>query len=357
MVDNIIYFGNKITSFTFYNDFLKDLYNYYKEKGSKIQPIVSLEYTEFIDANTLPNLIGFGLMLRNFHKQPIKLLLNYNPKLIYFLYKSRFFTIVGKYSGLNIFDFDDRFIGGFDLLEKKRHLDEHIVHRYKPSKQYYELDDENEQLEFRKQIIRILRDEHLPKDFLPVLKFLNRIEEYEMEYFLDVLSEIISNSILYSLSESFATVHANKYKTLISIADIGIGFREAFGKKKNYDYSFSKSLKSELKYSEELNDFIFLFEVFHYSKNNDRFNLWRLKETVVNKLGVFRIHFNTTQLVFSKKCSLCEKSNDLIKCAKCFLKNYNSETILSPLRIFNYDYQGVHVEIELYNTIEKEEYV
>lgn len=347
MDQNIIYFNHKVTSFNFYTEFLEDLSNFYKKFGSNRPPIFSFEYTEFIDPGVLPNIIGVGLKLKDYHKQPIQLLLNFRPKLLRFLWEARFFVIVGENAGLKIFKYDKNFIGGFDMIPDRIPIDEHVIHRYSPSKEYYKLQSEENQLEFRKNLIYELRDYSLPHDYQPVLQFFERIEESEIDVFLDILSEIISNSILYSLSECFATVFTNKFKTIISLSDIGIGFHKALLKKTNYKFSFSNKLKQTIKDSEELKDFIILFEILNYSQNNNRFNLWALKEIVINKKGVFRLHYNSTQLIFSKKCSVCSKSEDLIECANCFLDNYQSDKKISPLRLFNHTYQGVHIEVEL----------
>ena len=91
---NVIYIrsqenSREFSTHSFYNYLLPELHEYYRR--SKQSPIFSIEKAKRISPLVIPNLIGLGFYLRTFHKEPIRLLMNYEPKLLYYLTQANFF--------------------------------------------------------------------------------------------------------------------------------------------------------------------------------------------------------------------------------------------------------------------------
>ena len=138
-------------------------------------------------------------------------------------------------------------------------------------------------------------------------------------------------------------------ETKISISDCGVGFEYSFEKKqekfnKEYKNVFNEfSVEEQIKYK----NFLFIFETLNYSKEKSiaRNNLFTLLKIVLGKNsnndikeGIFRIHYNDTQVIFDPKV-----------CAKCLLSNYSpiNDVQKSNLRFFDSTFRGVHIEVEL----------
>lgn len=341
----IIKLNKNMTSFLFYNETLKEIKKYYRSDDYKIDrqpPIISFEDVDYIDSSAITCVMVLGLYLKNFHNENIRLEFKYNPNLLKTLYDIKFFIISKE---LDIFSYDENLLGGFSDIE---HRKDHKMNFYEHMNEYYQLSDESKKIKYKDTLFEYLRYNIIPNNYLQIIKDKNVFNEYEISDVLNIFSEIICNAILYSKSYSFTNVHTNKYKTLISISDIGIGFEESLKQKKFFDYPIYKKYKHNnyCDIIENLRDFIMIFESLNYSMNQDRQNLWRLKNMIVKNGGTFRIHYNTTQVIFThSRCQNCSK--DSYECSICLLQDYNSNMQVSPIRLFDTKFPGVHIEVEL----------
>jgi hypothetical protein len=405
MLNNIIFLNPKtssktFTSFNFYNEFLFDLAEYYKNTSNQnLPPSISFESIDFIDPIVLPNIISIGLYLKNYHKTQIDLILNYNPKLLYFLEHTGFFKIVGKESknpnispkGLDIFNFKEEFIGGFEIL-KQDSKKEHKIHYYYPNINYKSFKTEKELTDCRDSEIENL-GYIIPNDFEDILaNEFNLSIKGQIEY-LNTFNEIISNSILHSNSITFAFMQTVKYKTAFAISDIGIGFEQSIKEKNDFEFkniekytitNYFKKLKGK-KFNQTLSDYYIIFDILFFSMSKFRLGLYDLIKPVIKAGGIFRIHYKSTQVIFTSnyinnfekldkiryelrnvlddnKNDIIEKSvtvinkskeklisdtkDNLILLSNIILRNYNPDLQVSPLRIFDVNFKGVHIEVE-----------
>ena len=188
------------------------------------------------------------------------------------------------------------------------------------------------------------------------------LNEENSRVVLAILTELITNAVLYSGSHCSAMLQRIGNITKISISDGGVGFgyslekkKEKFGKEYRNVFDEFSSVEQE-KYK----NFLYIFETLSYSKEKEertaRENLYTLLKTVLKKHGesefqegTIRIHYEDTQIIMtSNKCSDCNKFAPK-ECAKCLLRNYNPaiEVSKSNLRFFDGFFKGVHIEVEL----------
>ncbi len=372
--NDVISFAGEITSLKFYNQIFGALTEHYKHSGKTAVPIFSFENVTRFEPKVVPNLIGIGLILRQYHKIPIPLKI-INSEAIGFLNHINFFKIVGPKSeisediyiknarylnsyitGLDIYNFEEGFLGFYgNKHELPKYRKEHKAHVYlNNSYEYYTLynsfkNDKNLERILEEKRTKTYEDFELnkiPKDFGIVLSDYIINTEFYFEI-IKILSEIVTNAVLYSYSPCIAMLNTNKFKTTISISDFGIGLEGSIKYKPSFNREITEFFKKESLYSTRLNDFLLIMDCLNYSKNKDRENLWRLKERIKLIQGVLRIHYNTTQVVFASKCNDCKK--DVFDCAKCILKSAKDDIEKSSLRIYPNTLKGFHIEIEIQN--------
>ncbi|WP_297423927.1 hypothetical protein [Clostridium sp.] len=334
----------RVTSLTLYEDFIYKLNKWYRSGNGLENPIIDLSEVEWIDALAIPNILVIGNIMRSFHGKPIRLILPSDLRLVNFMRTSNFF-LVSNLGNINLFDYD------VDLVERAAYFidnenrDKHKIHYYKPELSYYLIEKEEEQLKYRASMYESIRYIVAPNQYKDVLMDQDVLSERELNVLLDIISEIICNSILYSKSISYSFIQTDKYKSNFSISDSGIGFKKSLLNKNNVKTYLFDLYKNILDYN-QFEDFIVIMDVLFYSMNQNRRNLWSLKEIIVSSGGTLRIHNNSTQVVFtSKKCAGCYKGAD--ECFKCLLDAYKKGH--SNLRIFKAKLRGVHIEVELKN--------
>jgi len=395
------------TTFKFYSRFLPELRNFYVNNPKSEPPAFSLLESCYIDSSCLPLIISLGNTLKQFHHKPIPLLINNIPgtlsnKVLNYLDKSDFFYLVGENSnpsfpiGRKIFDFENRMLGWntSNLTVRNEHkvkgysLNDIKIDRFKNLPEDYQRDKLIEHYSFE-----------VDSDFNEIFED-NEITSSNRYFFIDILSELITNSLIHSDSDCFLSFHTTKFKTAISISDTGIGFYDSLHRKKTQQefYQFSELTNaiinlSSLKLEERVkNNFFSIFEALYYSCLKDRRGLFDLMCSIVlNGHGIFRIHNYSVQLIVSSKLDnelkqLFElrekifknlinlKANEINKqtnqseikrlsdSAKqiflnLFLKvinNYSKDIQYSSVRFFNVEFKGVHIEAEIPRTYTNE---
>jgi len=401
--------NSNFSPFTFYNDFIKDISSFYKKnENQKIEfslviesDIETIKNSYHIDPITLPLLLSLTQQLSKFHKSPIKLYLSNTPgtiDVLEFLYRSDFFFLIGSNTnpcfpiGKDIFEFNDAYLGGF---KGKKQRVEHKI-------RCYSLQDDN-----LMQKIEHLENDESKRDYL-VEYYIFKVKEHfsillnENEYtellvndFVEILSELITNGVIHSMSDTFALMFSDRYKTKFSISDNGIGLYNSLCKKTN-NHFYTKfeilnllSTKLNLKIPDNIRiSLLSIFETLYYSMIKERQGLFDLMcKVVINCNGYFRLHNDNAQIVVSSRMlkeleplyvlrkKILDTHNRFLfkqtlenvyfdemrgqavegkklieKLADSIFKKYNEDTRFSSIRLFEVKFRGVHIEVEIPNT-------
>lgn len=374
-----IYFSGTITSFVFYNQVFKALREHYKKNGVAVAPIFSFIFVKYFDSLVVPNLISLGLILKSIHNKPTQLEIE-STRPTKFLDNGWFFKAVGKrdaYSeelavdgskyttiqeiGHDIYDFESKLLGFYNIPDVKYNIDHRVFVFWDDSYTYYRLFTQESISE--KELGKIRSDKYdelkpyINKRYQNILKILN---DNNKNVVLGVLTEIITNAVLYSGSHCSAMLQTKENETKISISDCGVGFEYSFEKRKERFGVEYKNVFNEFSTDEQVKykNLFYILETLNYSKekSDGRDNLYTLLNIILKKnnnnnidKGTIRIHYNDTQVIMtSNRCVRCNEI-DPKKCARCLLKDYNpaKEISKSNLRIFDNSYRGVHIEVEL----------
>lgn len=399
--------NENFTPYVFYSTFLKEVADDIKKEGYIVFKFVENGDDKVFESNyriepiTIPLLLSLSEQLSKYYKEQIELLLynnNATKDVLNFLFKSDFFWVAGNNTiptypiGKNILKFDMSFLGGFI---KKDPRPEHRV-------RCYSLDDDNliSKLE-------VFGNEDERRDFLiseyvytvrqhfQELLFENSNTSNKTDYYVELLSELITNGVLHSKSNTFALMFVNNFSTKFSISDNGIGFEESLKSKSSNLLYTPFELKSKIDELSILNvnpkiinNLHVIFETLYYSALKDRRGLFDLMISVVlESKGYFRLHSDNAQIIISNRMNkqLSELSNlrgDLFKMHEdilinsirdnryddqmiklknqildCFISlykivcdKYNNDYRYSSIRFYNVKFKGVHIEVEIPNT-------
>jgi len=402
--------GIIFSPYRFYNDFLGEYANYYATNKTYVEfrLIDSNDEDAFwgvyrIDPIVIPLLLSLSAQLKKFYHHPIKLHLFNNrgtKALLEYLYYSNFFHIIGDNTnpafpiGKKLFDFDERYLGGFSQRDIRQG---HKIRAY--SKKDDKIND-NINIEA---ILNSNYEDEEKRDYLveyyyfkvrehfEELLFDDRYELSRPDLFIDILSELISNGIMHSESDVFASMFADINNTKFSISDNGIGFAKSLEKK---DYSKElfykhkeltnqlKLLNTPFKVPIPMKENLYsLFEALFYSITKRREGLFDLMcNVVLGNNGRFRIHTEYTQIIISNNMyehlqtlyklrqkillsyfeNIEERNTVIAKLANEALKlfeklyeitirKYNENIIYSSIRFNRVGFNGVHIEVEIPN--------
>jgi hypothetical protein len=396
--------NQNLTTYNFYSFFIKELALHIKENKNVNFKLVENGDELIHDSNyridpiTIPLLLSLIEQLSKFYKKPIELSLynNFATKgVLTFLQKSDFFNIAGTNTnpyypyGRNILDFDEAYLGNFT---KKDPRPEHRVRCYslKDNNLYQKL--ESFQSEDEKRDFLISEYTYIVREHFQELLFEGTNTSSRTDFYIEILSELITNGVLHSKSNTFALMFVNRFSTKFSISDNGIGFEESLKSKKR-DFIYTplelknkldsiKILKVNDKVLDNLN---FIIETLFFSSLKDRRGLFDLMTSVVlNSNGYFRLHTNNAQIIISNRMKeelliLSELRNRLFNLHKhisinqldgnkhkdemisikneileCFIKfyhnlcdKYNNDFKYSSIRFYNVRFKGVHIEVEI----------
>jgi hypothetical protein len=413
----IIILKNNITftSREFYQRFLGDVAHYYPNSDPiKFRLIDGNDDTAAtdkyrIDAVAIPLLLCLAEQLKgsqNGKPLQLDLLNNYATiPLLEFLYKGDFFNIVGTNKnpffpiGRNLFQFNDEYLGGF---EGKKYRQEHKIRAYSQSDDYLSvttvkeylksLDSDDERRDFligkysydaRDHFSELLQSEYIDKSNKQV-KYYNEFTAENSGFFIDILSELISNGIMHSKTDVYAAMFVDRFTTRFSIADNGIGLKESLSQKdESTEYYKKMELSSMLKNVTPISlpdamrdNLTIIFETLFYSMIKKREGLFDLMSNVVDGNGYFRLHTECAQIIISKRMGqYINKLQELRKqiresyyidesmlpalvnqaqnIFKDFYRNtllkYNEDVKYSSVRFNKVKFNGVHIEVEIPN--------
>lgn len=397
--------NENFTPYVFYSSFLKEVAESINKDGYIVYKFVEFGDKNIFESNyriepiTIPLILSLSEQLSKYFKEPIELLLyknNATKEVLNFLYKSDFFNVAGTKNftsplGMNILKFDESFFGDF---EKKDPRPEHRVRCYslnddnlKSKLEEYESEDEKRDFLISEYVYTV-------REHFQELLFENSNTSDKTDYYVELLSELITNGVLHSKSNTFALMFVNKFSTKFSISDNGIGFQESLKSKTEKSFYKPFELKNIidelniLKINHNiLNNLHVIFETLYYSALKDRRGLFDLMISVVlESKGYFRLHSDNSQIIVSNRMNneLIELSNlrnklfnfhekilvnaikdnryeadmnsiqkDIMSCFVRLYKNicdkYNNDYRYSSIRFYNVKFKGVHIEVEIPN--------
>lgn len=398
--------NEKLTPYSFYTRFLKDVANYIKTEGDISFKLVENGDTQIFDSNyniepiTIPLLLSLTEQLSKFYQKPINLSLYNNQAtkhVLNFLYKSDFFYVAGNNRnpyhpyGRNILNFKEEYLGDF-ITNRPR--SEHRVRCYSLLDNNLQTKLNEYTTEADKRDFLISEYTYIVRDHFQDLLFDNTNTVDKTDKYVEILAELITNGVLHSRSNTFALMFVNKYATKFSISDNGIGLVQSL-KTKSADVLYKPfELLNKLQESSILNinpkiseNFNYIIETLYYSSLKDRRGLFDLMLSVVlNGNGYFRLHCDNAQIIISsrmqkelnelndlrnqlfnihRKILISEVSIDSQLVHMTSLKNsilqnflllyknicnkYNDDYKYSSIRFFNVKFRGVHIEVEIPN--------
>ncbi|THV57512.1 hypothetical protein [Chryseobacterium candidae] len=398
--------GEKLTPFSFYTRFLTEVAYNLKEYEDISFKLVENGDTLVYDSDykiepiTIPLLLSLVEQLSKFYQKPIDLSLYNNlatKNVLNFLYKSDFFYIAGKNknpyypNGRNILKFKEEYLGDFINKDLRP---EHKVRCYSINDYnlYAKLDSYKKEDEKRDYLISEYT--YIVRDHFQDLLFDNENTSGSIEFYVEILAELITNGVLHSKSNTFALMFVNKFATKFSISDNGIGLIQSLKTKSEDNLYKSLELISRLQEvkilsinSKILENLNFIFETLYYSSLKDRKGLFDLMVSVVlNSNGYFRLHSENAQIIVSNRMqkeltelnnlrnqlfnihreilidgvSLESRQGTMVSIKNSILEHfillyenicnkYNEDYKYSSIRFFNVKFRGVHIEVEIPN--------
>jgi hypothetical protein len=398
--------NENFTPYIFYSSFLKEVAENIKKDSFIIFKFVEngdenvYESNYRIEPISIPLLLSLSEQLSKYYKEPIDLLLyknNATKEVLNFLYKSDFFWVAGDSKipsyplGRNILKFENSYFGDFIKNDPRP---EHRVRCYSLNDDdlIRKLEDYNSEDERRDFLIS--EYVYTVREHFQELLFDNSNTNKKTDYYVELLSELITNGVLHSKSNTFALMFVNKFSTKFSISDNGIGFQESL-KSKTANFVYKPfELKNKIDdvgilkvNSKILENLHVIFETLYYSSLKDRRGLFDLMISVVlDSKGYFRLHSDNSQIIISNRMNkeLMELSTlrnklfnfyenmlvnaikdnryeaEMIKVQKdimsCFVRlyknicdKYNNDYRYSSIRFYNVKFKGVHIEVEIPN--------
>lgn len=313
-----------------YSEFLlrlKDYYDLQKLNSLNGAPELSFTNTKLLRASSIPNLLTIGELLSKYHKKPIKLYLGHTyGGVTDYIYHSSFFSIAEK---LQIFD-----------INEVCNIDNFIMRRIRVGMgcDYFLPKDDMSNVSYLYRLEEILL--HRLLGAREILDALNLDEQYK-SILLNVVAELVCNAIHHSGGVCFTYYQLMKQtrSAIITICDGGIGFEKSF-KAKSEELKYADII---CEYGEDFKDIIYIVQAIYHHDQDINFNvnsLMLIKKIVCDCDGVFRIHYNSSQISFERRCRGCLKR--AIECMECLISNRNYQFTIFPVML-----KGVHIEIEI----------
>lgn len=401
----------QFSPFVFYTDFLQEVAHYYQSTGEELKPI-SFQLFEHGDERksdseyriapiSIPLLLSLFEQLSKFHKCPLRLDLHNNSStvpVLQFLARANFFDLIGSKrishdtKGKNIMYFDEAYLGDFDSRKQRN---EHKVRCYSLSDGNLEaeislFDTEEEKRDYLNSVFT-----YKVKDHFAELLFDNQLTNNLHNVFIDILSELITNGVLHSGSNTYALMFVDRLSTKFSISDNGVGLKTSMSKKKETFFyvpnTLSELIARESSSSESQKkrhaNLRFILETLYFSSLKERAGLFDLMINVVlHCKGYFRLHSENTQIIVSNRMmdhlvELSQIRKEIILLHASYLfnrinenehnakvkdfsksmcqgfcrlyqeitKRYTDDVKYSSVRFFNVRFRGVHIEVEIPN--------
>jgi len=341
---------NKVfTSYLFYNSFLPQLHYYFLTHKDK-DLIINFSEINKISPLVIPNLLNVGAILKDYFKNPCRLIFPWNQKLISYLKDIRFISLN---ENLNLFKLNEDVV---KIIETRKIVSEscyttEILYGKNKSDIY-----NNHYKEYNKKLYDILNDNKVE---------VNYELEKEVDNIIKMLVELCHNGANHSNSYCFTTFQLNKQnKFEISVSDCGIGFYKSFENKiKNKEYKL-KFIQNEelLNLDDNKKNLYSIIEAiyFRYDKSDapyeSKYGLFDIFNSILKKRkGVIRFHTENSQIIlteyiYNKLINDNNQSNTINNNKIISLIKSKNDNI----KIFEHKYKGVHIELEIPLNINKQ---
>ncbi|WP_333650487.1 hypothetical protein [Lacrimispora sp.] len=361
-----IFLPDCVNEKSIYNDIIEELSLFYASSNKDDIPIISLVKTERIDASAITLLASIINIMCNFHKNSIYIEMVYRPRLLYFLNHIQF---LGKLKSIKFIDYDNEYIGGFSDYIDKEYYEKNKFYIHYPVTEYL-LYSREERKNYRDRLAEQLNYEVISQ-YMPIFNSYS-LGDQVLDLVKISIRELISNAQCYSKSLCYVfcqcgiKVSNTIRKSIISIADIGVGLKKSLDCHKSdyfaypleYQQMFKSICLSISEYDRRVYEDLFvILECLYYSEINtyqmDQYdfgrevNLYILKGLIVNNNGIMRIHYKTTQVIFTyDQCKYCKKS--ILECIRCIIYFDKMNKNKTPIKRFKNSLVGVHINVEFY---------
>lgn len=330
---NFIRFPENVTSFEFYHNILKQLNAHFSLNAtSKI--VFDFSNVEFINPLVLPNLLVCGNQIRKYYHESAELLIPWKPKLLTYLYETGFFDINTKE---NIFNIDDRIIGGFEVGT----YSEAKIYHFSQSN-ILEKGDISPVIKNSLQVIEKAFGEKLT------------INENKIEKILIVFEELVWNALYHGGGDCFVCFQSNfgrstSYKkAFISFSDDGVGFLKSLLGKDASTWN-AKFLGHVPDVDNLYCQLAAILEAVFYRSDKEAFGIFDVVKMVSKENGTVRIHNVNTQVVLTPNSLPSEISPSVIMqhFVKLHEDGVNKDPKYSNVRISKEKLSGIHYEFEI----------
>ncbi len=314
------------------------------DKNTRI--IISLEEVTFIQAPSAPILLSFIYLLRHFYYW-VELLLPLKENVRQFLDVSGFYEAslyTDSYgTKRDLFQYDKLLSVSYDV-GKHYNPDNRIV-RISGVKDYYTLSSDEQ-----KKIKELRQDQY--KGFISAQHFQKIIEKIygkdtrDREDCINAISELICNSELYSLSDSFVNFQMkSKNEYNMCVCDTGIGFEMSLINKKINPNEVKRYLtKENIKIFSKIdkkyhNEFFAIFTALKGSEETERDNLWSLIKLISTERQKLIIHSGRIQITFDNSLDYTDVKTCMNSTISTFNKRKSNISLCSARMV------GVHIMI------------
>lgn len=323
--------SNKLTSFVFYNQILPQLHRHFVDNHEN-KIVFDLFNVDRINPLVIPNLLNVGEIIKNYYTVPSNMFIPWNIKLLSYLDDMNFFKLLRD---RNLFDLDERFIGGYPATT--RELSDICYAFYLPTGISKEAIFTN----------------HLSNYYETIGTLYNETDTVNI---LSVITELCHNGCNHSTSSCYASFQVNKSKKFeFSVSDSGIGYYKSFAAKSKNNNEKLWILNGKHPFqTREDNNINAILEAIYYRYRSEKQGIFDVFKLILPVDGVIRIHTDNTQMIFTKSNFLkyldAEVDISLIREIIHDFKRRKTEadnSAYSPLRLNNYKFDGVHIEIEI----------
>ena len=320
---------SKLTSFIFYTQILPQLHTHFIDNHEN-KVFFDFSNVDRINPLVIPNLLNVGEVIKTYYNDPPDIFIPWDIKLLSYLADMNFFYLLRHH---NLFKLDERFIGGYPT---SRQISDICYAFYLP--------------------LGISKEELFTKHLSNYFELISRsYNETDTVNILSVITELCHNGCNHSSSRCFASFQVNKNKKFqFSVSDSGIGYFTSFVAKLAKNETLWTLNRSNPFQSREDNNINAILEAIFYRYRSQRQGIFDVFKLILPLGGVVRIHTDNTQMIFTQSNFETYLSStitlkiigDIIQDFK--RKNIESaDTAYSPLRITNYKFDGVHIEIEI----------
>jgi len=321
----------KMTSYYFFNEFLKKIPSLEVLNNNLPDIEISLQNVDFINSETLPYLLSLGDLIKRTTGKPAELYIPWKPELLFYLDNINFLDVVRKN---NIFCLFEETLGGYSfgkISQKSK------IYYFKFQETKYNISNE---IRNSFEIFENIFEEDL------------RFGKENASRFYNLITELCLNGCTHSESSCSLLLEYNKARRSIQIgiSDSGIGYLNSFVKK-GHVFDESKTLNNNTKA---------IINAAYHRADEKVFGIYSAFKHIINKKivvldewlnenkeihGQVKVHTGNTQIIFNS-LGFGKYINDKNEFMK-FLENdaKNNDEKYRKIKLYENEFPGVHIEI------------